>query len=168
MSILPKNDVAKFEKRRMETGESFVSWCPGYVGEMMGSSKDAQRNGALIVTDRRVVFYASGIISETLEQIPLDRIASIEYRSTMGHHTVEVHTSGNSLVFKTFDKIHRDTVLGEIEARRALKSGEAPTEPAALPRDPIEAMRKLKAMHDENLITTAEFEDRKKAVLARM
>ena len=53
--------VAAFRARQLKHGEQAVAWVEGYIGEMMGSGKDAQHNGALVVTDQRVAFYRKGV-----------------------------------------------------------------------------------------------------------
>ncbi len=55
----------------------------------MGSGKDAQQTGALIVTNVRVAFYRKGILGEVLENIPLKAITSIERKSLLGHRTIK-------------------------------------------------------------------------------
>jgi hypothetical protein len=63
--------VRVFKARYLEAGEVVVASAEGYIGKMMGQGADTQRNGALIVTDRRAVFYRKGIFGEVQESIPL-------------------------------------------------------------------------------------------------
>lgn len=47
--------VRAFRETKIEDGEQVVASATGYIGKMMGKGKDAQHNGALIVTGYRVV-----------------------------------------------------------------------------------------------------------------
>ena len=78
----------KFIKRHLKPNESVIVSAFGYVGKMMGSGDDTQRNGDLIVTNQRVVFYRKGWLGETFESIPINKITSAERRSTLGFKTL--------------------------------------------------------------------------------
>lgn len=94
--------VRRFREQRLEPGERILAHVEGYIGKMMaGFGRDMQRNGALIVTDRRVAFYRKGLVGEAFERIPVEKLTSIEERSTLGHRTIRLHTSHDHLEFKT-------------------------------------------------------------------
>lgn len=70
---------------------------------MMGKGDDKQRNGALIVTNERVVFYLKGMMSEVCESIPLDRITSVSFSKSMAKSELTIHAPGNELEFKSLE-----------------------------------------------------------------
>lgn len=110
--------VSAFKDRHALPGEQVRAWANGYIGEMMGSGKNAQQNGVLIVTDQRVAFYRKGFFGEVLETVPLKNLTSIERRSTLGHRIIRLHTSHDALEFKTFDKEAEQAIASAIEGSR--------------------------------------------------
>lgn len=110
--------VEAFKQRHIKPNEQITAFAEGYKGKVMGSGKDAQHNGALIVTDNRVVFYRKGFFGEVLETIPIKSITSIERLSMFGHRTVRLHTSHDELEFKTFDQASESQVIDAIESVR--------------------------------------------------
>lgn len=54
--------VEKFKSSHLNSGESVIAWAEGYIGKMMGSGKDTQHNGALIVTETRVAFIVRDLL----------------------------------------------------------------------------------------------------------
>jgi hypothetical protein len=62
-------------------GEQIISSSEGYIGKMMGSGKDTQYNGELILTDQRLVFYAKRVFlsPEVYKSMPLKQISSINF-----------------------------------------------------------------------------------------
>jgi hypothetical protein len=93
----------QFCQSRLRPGEEPLLFIDGWIGEMMGSGKKTQHNGALIITTERVVFYRKGFFGEVVETIPHKKITSIETRSLFGYRVITVHTSNDELSFKTFD-----------------------------------------------------------------
>ena len=96
-------NVKEFEKRQCRSSEQPYLWATGWIGSMMGKGDDKQRNGALIVTNERVVFYLKGMMSEVCESIPLNRITSVSFSKTMAKSELTVHAPGNELEFKSLE-----------------------------------------------------------------
>ena len=96
-------NVKEFEKRQCRSSEQPHLWATGWIGNMMGKGDDKQRNGALIVTNERVVFYLKGMMSEVCESIPLNRITSVSFSKTMAKSELTVHAPGNELEFKSLE-----------------------------------------------------------------
>lgn len=164
--------VKAFQEKHAKAGESIASWGEGYIGEMMGKGKDTQHNGVLLVTGERVVFYRKGIFGEVIESIPLKAITSIERKSLLGHRTVRLHTSHDDLTFKTFKKEDEAALVAAIEAGRSAPSSTDPVgvglpQPTPTP-SPLEAIRQLGDLKAAGLLTEAEFESKKAALLSRI
>lgn len=168
MAAEPKH-VKKFRDKHLQPGEQILAWGDGYIGEMMGSGKNAQHNGVLIVTGARVVFYRAGLFGEVNESMPLKSITSIERKSFMGHRTIHLHTSHDSLEFKSFQKEQDQALIDAIEAGR----GQAPSAPVAAPPvgdaiDPMAALSKLAELKAAGVLTEEEFSRKKAELLARV
>ncbi|MCM6122162.1 PH domain-containing protein [Klebsiella pneumoniae] len=153
--------VEKFKSNHLNSGESVIAWAEGYIGKMMASGKDAQHNGALIVTEARVAFYRKGFIGEVIETIPLKSITSIERKSMLGHRVIRVHTSHDDLEFKTFSKESELALVEAIESGRGLKTEAVTNENNTASNDPFEQLKKLSELKAAGIITDEEFQAKK-------
>lgn len=158
--------IDAFTKKHLKPSEAIAAWGEGYIGEMMGSGKDRQHNGVLIVTAERVVFYKSSMFGEVIESIPLKSITSIERKSLMGHNTLRMHTSHDDLAFKSFKKEDLEALVNAVEAGRTTTPPSAPA-PAQAP-DSLDMLKKLGELKDAGVLTAAEFEAKKAELLARL
>lgn len=161
--------VVKFKAKHLQPGEQVVAWGEGYIGKMLGSGKDAEKTGVLIVTGARVVFYRTGIFGEVNESMPLKSITSIERKSFMGHRTIHIHTSHDSLEFKSFKKEQDQSLIEAIEAGRSEVA--SPTAAPVSPQgsvDPMAALSKLADLKAAGVLTEDEFNSKKAELLARV
>ncbi len=160
----PKH-VVNFRESHLKSNEKVVAWGEGYSGEMMGSGDKKQHNGALVVTNERVVFYRKGFLGEVIETIPLNKITSIERKSLMGHRTIRIHTSHDQLEFKTFHKEKEQQLIVAIESGR-----EQPniTVQSSQHTDPMDALKKLGELRQLGVITEDEFQEKKAVLLAKL
>lgn len=157
--------VKAFRARHLGKEETIKASAEGYIGKMMGSGKDTQHNGVLIVTEKSVTFYRKGFFGEVHQSIPLKSITSIEQKSMLGHRTVRIHTSHDDLEFKTLDAAGYAQLLGAIEAGRSPSLSTHSTGPGD---SPLDALRKLGDLRAAGVITDAEFEAKKASLLAKV
>ena len=160
--------VAKFRTKHLKQGEQVVAWGEGYIGEMMGSGKKAQQNGALIVTGGRVAFYRKGFFGEVIETIPLKAITSIERKSFMGHRSIRLHTSHDALEFKSFKKEQDQALVDAIEDGRHGGAQPVAAVVAAPEGDAMAALAKLGELKAAGVLTEEEFSTKKSELLARL
>lgn len=156
------SDLKKFKENRVTPDEKIVTWGSGYIGEMMGSGKNKQYNGVLVVTDKRVVFYSKGWLSEVFEEIPHSKISSVFSKKLMGHTTLTVHTSGNDLTFKSLNSdeaIDLQNKINELKGDKASKSAGDSS---------LDALEKLGALHKSGVLTDDEFQAKKKELLSKV
>lgn len=158
--------LKKFEERHLKPNEKALKYAEGYIGEAMGSGAKAQKNGVLIVTTDRVVFYRKGFLGETIESIPLAKITSIERRSMLGFRTIRLHTSHDKLEFKM---IGDDTniVTAIEEGRDKSQSSALLTQQTSAP-DPMGTLKKLAELRDAGIVTEEEFQTKKTALLSTL
>ena len=156
-----------FRTTHLKPGEKIAASAEGYIGEMMGSGKNAQHNGVLIITDTRAAFCRKGIFGEVFESIPLKNITSIERKTTLSLHTLRLHTSHDDLSFKSFKKEDTDAAADAVEAGRAAAE---PSNPSASPAvaGPLEALKKLGELRDAGVVSPDEFEAKKAELLERI
>ncbi|WP_454833791.1 PH domain-containing protein [Rahnella aceris] len=157
--------ITAFKKSHLRSGESIKAFGQGYIGNAMGSGKDKQYNGVLIITESKVTFYRKGFIGEVIQNIPLKSITSIERKSTLGHRSIKIHTSHDDLEFKTFDKEAELNLIDMIEEGRKLASTSLITNEKVNSDDGFSRLKSLTKLKDEGLITDAEFIEKKKSIL---
>ena len=69
-----------------------------YEGKSMGN--DVTRNGILVATENRILFYAKKLFGFDLETFPFKNISSIEMSKGMMGHTITIYVSGNNVKMK--------------------------------------------------------------------
>jgi hypothetical protein len=159
--------VTAFRQKHLKPGEAIQAWVEGYIGEMMGTGKNTQHNGALVVTNARVAFYRKGLLGEVLEAIPLPKLTSVERKSLLGHNTLRLHTSHDDLTFKAFDKARLEVAIEAIEKGRD-DTTTASNASTLASSDPLEQIKKLGQLRDAGVLTPEEFEAKKRDLLARL
>jgi hypothetical protein len=130
-----------------------------YEAKIMGS--DSVRNGVMLATDRRVVFYAKKMGGYDLESFPYASIASFEAGKNMMGRYFKFIASGNSVHLKWIKQ-------GDIDRFAELVRERAGARPAAAPTGGglADELQKLAMLRDQGILTAAEFEQQKAKLLA--
>jgi len=165
--------VREFVDSKLKPGERVLLHLEGWIGEMMGKKEKAQRNGSFLLTKQRACFYRKGLLGEVLETIPVGKITSVESLSRLGYRVLRLHTSHDSLEFKTFEsKSDFELVLERIEEVRDLFSNPGSGEPAGVSPGPAhsipEQIQELAKLRDAGILTEEEFSLKKADLLNRM
>ena len=151
----------------LKAGEKILLSREGYIGSMMGKGKDKQHNGAFILTNKRAIFFRSGIFGQVFETMPIAKITSVETKTMMGHKVLCLHTSHDEMEFKTLLAI--EDLHDRLEALRDHhEEGSATSAPVAPAADPMEQLEKLGRLRDAGVVTDAEFEQKKADLLSRL
>lgn len=155
-----------FKGSKLQPGETPLLFLEGWIGEMMGKGKDLQHNGCFILTDKRAVFCRKGLLGEVFQAMPVEKIASVETRSSMGYRVLALHASHDALTFKTFESAALfEKVYNRIESLRAAAPVSSPAESAT---SPIDLIKKLGELRTAGLLSDEEFESKKRELLAKM
>lgn len=160
--------LGKFTASHLQKDETVVAWAEGYIGNVMGSGKDRQYNGALIVTSVRVAFYRKGILGEVIENIPLKAITSIERKSTLVHRSIRIHTSHDALEFKTFSKEGEVALINAIESGRGLQKNASEGDRLVEKDDPFEQLKKLSELKEAGILSEEEFRSKKQEIMQKI
>jgi hypothetical protein len=163
--------MSKLEKllsqaqEHLEDNEQVLTAVQGaYEVKRMGS--DSARKGALIATDRRVVFYAKKMTGYDLESFPYDHISSIDMSKGMTGHSITLYASGNKTHIKWIDK--KQDVPGFVSTVRGRMkggTGDGAAAPATSEPDAADQIRRLGQLRDEGLLTEEEFQAKKAQLL---
>lgn len=162
--------ITAFRATKLKPDENVEFHLEGWIGDMMGKGKDAQRNGQFVLTDQRVCFYRKGMLGEVFDTIPLAKITSVETLSRMGYRLMRLHTSHDELAFKTFEaKELFDQVHDRLEAvRHGETNGSTPSAAHPPTNDITDQLKKLAELRDAGILTEAEFSAKKAELLARL
>lgn len=157
-----------FVQTKMQQDESVLGFMDGWIGEMMGKGKDKQHNGCFILTRKRAIFCRKGLLGDVFQAIPLDKISSVETLTRMGQRILTLHASHDEMRFKTFEAADLfEQTYNQIEALRHL-AAQVPTSPALAPDTPLDMLTKLGALRDAGVLSSDEFEAKKRDLLAKI
>jgi hypothetical protein len=93
------NKLTKQAQAHMEPGETVLASVLGaYETKRLGQK--SARNGILVATDQRVLFYAKKMGGYDLESFPYSNISSFEQSKGMMGHKIKMFASGNEVEVK--------------------------------------------------------------------
>ncbi len=131
-----------------------------------------KRTGLLILTDQRLIFFNDGWTGSSHEDFSLSAVGSVGYSGGMLTGKLKIHASGNAV---DIENVRKEDAKRLAEAARkaivAAKGGggngaQASTQDA--PVDPIEQIRRLGELKEVGVLTEAEFESKKSALLEQI
>jgi hypothetical protein len=174
----PLAKIDKFQEMaavHLEPGESALAVVLGaYETKILGS--DTTRNGILIATEGRLVFYAKKFGGYDLESFAYRNISSFEQSKSPMGHKISFFASGNNVAMKWItDLTAMQTFTETVKSRMAGAHNSAPTPaaqttlPAPDPKDEVfDQLHKLGALRDAGIVTEDEFNSKKTELLARL
>jgi hypothetical protein len=130
-----------------------------------------KNQGIVVLTDQRLVFVFHGMMSQAIEDFPLDRISSVATKAGMVTGELTVHASGNNAVISQIVKADLKLLVEALRQRLADGSGAAPAmQQAAQTAQPdvMDQLRKLAELRDAGILTTEEFDAKKAELLRRL
>lgn len=150
-------------KEYLNPNEEVVAIVMGaYETEILGS--DSVRNGILIATNKRLVFYAKKLMGYELEDFPLSNISSIESGKNMMGHNISFFASGNKVKMKWINDGKIKKFVEYVRSEIGKDSSSNNSKEESIP-DQIEKLSKLK---DQGILTDDEFQTKKEDLLSRL
>lgn len=119
----------------------------------------------LVVTDRRVIFWARGIRKSSTQYYTYRDMTSVEHLCGRGAGGLVLTVRGKPRFFGGMHEDEAKLVAGMIDTQVAAAKP-PPPEPAR--RDPVWALEKLAGLLDKGLITRQEFEAKKRKLLRKI
>ena len=143
-----------------------VLW-EGETVEILATGVYGKGNGLLAMTNKRLIFYFNGVLSQKVEDFPYSRISSVQWSGGMLMGTLTVFASGNKAEIKQVPK-DQGKVLADALRQRVVEPGASPVAPApaAVPsQDVASRLRTLDELRAAGAITDAEYQDRRAKIL---
>jgi hypothetical protein len=114
--------VTRFARDYKHASEEILAWAsgsigrPGFAGMLRDELEERERRGALIVTNRRVVFYMKRMLREVMEEVPIERIRSIDQKSYVVFSQLVIRGEDSVLAFNAWGTSKLDEVHDRIKA----------------------------------------------------
>ena len=147
----------------LQPGEDLIAMA---AGEYEG------KQGLVVASNTRLFFYERGMMGGKQEDFLYPKISSVQNDSGMMSGKLKIVTSGASAEIKIFDK-KRAQELGNLVRSKLQESYAAPL-PSAAPSPPVESasveerLARLDGLRDAGVITQAEFDERRTAIIAEL
>ena len=157
--------LLKKAEAHFETGEKMISAVLGaYETKVLGA--DSVRNGIMIATNKRLIFFAKKLTGFDLEVFPYGNISSFEMgKNLMGHH-ISFFASGNKAKMKWIKGGNVQEFVETVKGSMATPA--PPSTPQQASNDPMEQLEKLGKLRDSGVVTKEEFESKKAEILSRL
>ena len=137
-----------------------------YETEIMG--RPSLRNGVLLATDRRLVFFAKKLTGFDMEALPYDKISSLEAGKNVMSRKVTFFASGNKAAMKWIKEGAVDAFIATVREQSESKAAAVSGSPATVTESIPDQIKKLAALCDEGIVSDTEFEQKKIELLSRM
>ncbi|MET8098116.1 PH domain-containing protein [Streptomyces sp. NPDC005236] len=144
-----------------------VLW-EGETVEMLATGTYGKGSGVLAMTNRRLVFYFNGLLSQQVEDFPYNRISSVQWAAGMLMGTLTVFASGNKAEISQVPKAQGKPLADLLRQRMAgdIPGSAAPAAPeAGSTRDVASRLRTLDELRALGAITDEEYRDRRAKIL---
>ena len=128
----------------------------------------ANQTGVVLHTTNRVIFFAKGIVSTTLEEFQLDQITSIQYTTNMLTGEITIFASGNRAEIKSTVKAHTKPFVDALRTHLDSQKPQAAQTPAPTPPaspSMMDELEKLAALRERGVLTDDEFAAAKRKIL---
>ncbi|HEX5401478.1 MAG TPA: PH domain-containing protein [Pseudonocardiaceae bacterium] len=134
--------------------------------EVRRLGQSTQRNGAILVTDRRVILYTKKVGGYEMNDHVFGLLTALDYKKGVMFGNLTLAASGDRTHVSQIPKIDVERIAKAIRGQMAAAhqngvSG-GPIAPSVSPADEV---RKLAELHRDGIITDVEFETKKKQLL---
>lgn len=138
-----------------------ILWEDEEVADAISGTLDG-KNGLLVATNKRIIFIKKGLVRASVEDIPYDKMSSLEYDQGVLFGSIKFYASGNRV---HIDKIQKARVRPFAEGLRARITGAQTHASAQAPMTAIDQVKQLAELRDQGIITAEEFDAKKKQLL---
>lgn len=143
-------------------GESIEEATTGMI-KVRRMGTNTERNGTIAVTDRRLVLFTKKVGGYDMQDFAYAMIASVDHKRGMMGGNLTINAAGDQTHVSMVPKDDIETIAHAIREKvNASRSG-----PAAVvaPLDPMDQLKKLAELRDAGVISSDEFDAKKKQLL---
>jgi hypothetical protein len=163
-------DLAKIDKyiekakEHFDAGEELAFAVFGaYETKTMG--KDTVKNGVMLATNLRILFYGKRTFGYDLEVFPYENVSSIEMgKSMMGHH-IAFFSSGNKVKMKWINQGDIPGFINHVKATIGKSSAKTQAAASQESSSAADEIKRFAELRDSGVITEEEFDAKKKQLL---
>lgn len=141
------------------------------LGKVRRMGKDSSRNGALIVTDRRVIFFTKKLGGYEMSDHVYSMLTTVDYKKGIITGNMNLKASGDHYQISMIPKADVERVaqcirsqMGAITSQSTSNSSSSLSPDNRIP----EQIKKLSLLHEQGILTDDEFLCKKAELLARM
>jgi Bacterial PH domain/Short C-terminal domain len=153
-------------KEHFDSGEEVAFAVFGaYETKTMG--KDTVRNGVMLATNQRILFYGKRTFGYDLEVFPYENVSSIEMSKGLTGHTIAFFSSGNKVKMKWINQGDIQGFISHVKATigKSAKSQATATQEAPATSSAADEIKRFAELRDSGVITEEEFDAKKKQLL---
>jgi hypothetical protein len=151
--------LTKKAQEHLEPGEEVKFGVSGaYETKRMGN--ETVRNGVLLATNRRLVFFAKRLTGYDLEVFPYPNISSFEMGKNIMGHYIHFFASGNKVAMKWIKDKEIGTFISFVKeqiSKKSISDGAS--------RNSINDLKEIAVLKDQGIVTEEEFQAKKRQIL---
>jgi hypothetical protein len=136
----------------------------------LGQGTYEKKQGLIVLTNERLVFFEKSLGSETVEEFWLKSVSSMQAAKKLGGERLVIHSSGNQSEIKQM--FHGQAEELSRQFRALMHEREAPpasaSQTTAAAPDPVAQLEQLARLRDAGVIDSGEFDAKKVELLSRI
>lgn len=155
--------LLKQARVHMQPDENVLSVVFGaYETKVMNA--DTLRNGIIIATNSRILFYGKRTFGFDLESFLYTNISSFEYGKDLMGRKISFFASGNKVKMKWINAGDVEEFIATVQDKLSKKEAKTEKADASI----ADKIKQLASLRDDGIITEEEFTEKKKQLLELM
>lgn len=153
----------------LNEGEKII-YCIYGAYETKSLGNDAVKNGVLVATDKRIIFYAKRFSGYDLENFDYNKVSTFELSKKMMGNVLTFYSSGNKVNMKWINDTELDNFVSYVNERMQQNDLKVTQQEVSEPIVDDEELnfkkiKQLKELLDIGALTQEEFDTKKKQLL---
>jgi Bacterial PH domain/Short C-terminal domain len=134
----------------------------------LGQGEYEGKQGLLVLTTERLLFFEKSLGSETVEEFPLPSIASMTVSKKLTGERLVVHSSGNTGEIKGMMHGQAEALVRAFRNLKQAQQQPTTASTSAVVEDPLARIEQLAGLRDKGIISAEEFEAKKTELMRRL
>jgi hypothetical protein len=142
----------------------------------LAQGKYEDKQGLVVVTNKRVMFVEHGVMRRRLEDFPYTRVSSVQSQTGVMFGGLTIYASGNAANISDVAPKQRADEIGEFVREKLhaahhtapVHAPPSPESPQPAASDPYEQLKKLNELKEAGILTAEEFAEKKQQLLDRI